>query len=324
MSQRKKEAKFFSGFVTLIGRPNVGKSTLMNYFIGQKISIVSNKPQTTRNKIRSILTGNDYQIVFIDTPGIHRPTTKLGTFMVKSAQTALNEADAVIYMVDPQKNPEKIHEADKEIISGLANVKTPIFLAINKVDTVAKPDLLTAIDQYNKAFNFKGIIPLSALTGENATALLDAIRTTLPIGPMYFPEDQVTDQPERQIAAEIIREKALTFLHEEIPHGLAVEITAMKARPHNTEPPSEYNHPDDFDDKPPIVDVGATIFCERDSHKAIIIGKGGSMLKRIGQASRRDIENLLGSPIYLETWVKVKKNWRDSDFLLKNFGYTEK
>jgi len=309
-----KKNNFRSGFVTLIGRPNVGKSTLMNLFIGEKISIVSNKPQTTRNKIRSILTGEDYQIVFIDTPGIHRPTTKLGNFMVKSAQNALNEADAVIYMVDPQKNPQKIHEGDKEIIASLAHVKTPVFLAINKVDTVAKPDLLTAIDQYRTVYSFKDIIPLSALTGENTQGLLSAIRGVLEPGPMYFPEDQITDQPERQIAAEIIREKALTFLHEEIPHGLAVEITAMKSRAEN---------PDDPDAQPAIVDVGATIFCERESHKAIIIGKNGAMLKRIGQAARRDIENLLGSPIFLETWVKVKKNWRDSDFLLKNFGYKE-
>jgi len=311
------KSKFYSGFVTLIGRPNVGKSTLMNLFIGEKISIVSNKPQTTRNKIRSILTGEDYQIVFIDTPGIHRPTTKLGNFMVKSAQNALNEADAVIYMVEPQKNPQKINEGDKAIIESLAKVKTPVFLAINKVDTVAKPDLLTAIDQYRHAYNFKDIIPLSAKTGDNTQALLSAIRGVLEPGPMYFPEDQITDQPERQITAEIIREKALTFLHEEIPHGLAVEITAMKSR---AAAPAT---PDAEDTEGVIVDVSATIFCERDSHKAIIIGKGGAMLKRIGQTARRDIENLLGSPIYLETWVKVKKNWRDSDFLLKNFGYSE-
>jgi len=306
-----KKQKFYSGFVTLIGRPNVGKSTLMNLFVGEKISIVSNKPQTTRNKIRSILTKDDYQIIFIDTPGIHRPTTKLGNFMIKSAQAALNEADAVIYMVEPQKDAGKIHEGDAAIIQSLAHVKTPVFLAINKVDTVAKPELLTAIDKYSHAHAFKNIIPLSALTGENTQALLSAIRSILEPGPMYFPEDQITDQPERQIAAEIIREKALTFLHEEIPHGLAVEITGMKARPSAS------------DDDNPIVDVGATIFCERDSHKAIIIGKSGAMLKRIGQTARRDIENLLGSPIYLETWVKVKKNWRDSDFMLKNFGYVD-
>ena len=305
-----KKDKFYSGFVALIGRPNVGKSTLMNLFIGEKISIVTNKPQTTRNKIRSILTGDDYQIVFIDTPGIHTPTTKLGKYMVKSAHTALNEADAVILLVEPR---EKIHEGDMAIMESLQDVKTPIFLGINKVDTVDKPGLLRVIEAYNKAFPFKEIIPLSALTGENTQALLKSLRSVLEAGPMYFPEDQITDQPERQITAEIIREKALMYLQEEIPHGLAVEITGMKSR--SKDPDS---NPD------ALIDVGATIFCERDSHKAIIIGKKGDMLKKIGSAARRDIENLLGSPIFLEIWVKVKKNWRDSDFLLKNFGYNER
>ena len=305
------KSTFRSGFVTLIGRPNVGKSTLMNLFVGEKISIVSNKPQTTRNKIRSILTGEDYQIVFIDTPGIHRPTTKLGNFMVKSAQNALNEADAVIYMVEPQKDPKKIHEGDKAIIESLAHVKTPIFLAINKSDTVPKPELLNVIAAYSQAFSFAEVIPLSALTGDNTPALLTALRSVLPNGPLYFPEDQITDQPERQITAEIIREKALTFLQEEIPHGTAVEITNFTLRDGHSE-----------DDPSALVDIGANIFCEKDSHKAIIIGKHGAMLKRIGAAARRDIEALLGYRVYLELWVKVKKNWRDSDFMLKNFGFT--
>jgi GTP-binding protein Era len=278
----------------------------MNYFIGEKISIVSNKPQTTRNKIRSILTGEGYQIIFIDTPGIHAPTTKLGSFMVKSANTALNEADAVIYMVEPR---ERIHEGDKAIIKSLSGVKSPVFLAVNKVDTVDKPVLLKIIEMYSAAYNFKGIVPLSALTGENVSALLETIKQILPEGPMYFPEDQITDQPERQIAAEIIREKALAYLQDEIPHGLAVEITAMRSR--NESDPAA------------IVDVGATVFCEKESHKAIIIGKNGAMLKKIGTAARRDIQLLLGSPIFLDLWVKVKKNWRDNDFLLKNFGYVE-
>ena len=282
----------------------MGKSTLMNYFIGEKISIVSNKPQTTRNKIRSILTGEGYQIVFIDTPGIHAPTTKLGNFMVKSATNALNEADAVIYMVEPR---ERIHEDDKAIIKSFSGVRSPIFLVVNKVDTVDKPVLLKIIEQYNAAYKFKSIVPLSAITGENVTALLENVKQTLPEGPMYFPEDQITDQPERQITAEIIREKALQYLQEEIPHGLAVDITAMKSR--NEEDPNS------------IVDVGATIFCEKESHKAIVIGKKGAMLKKIGTAARHDIQRLLGSPIFLELWVKVKKNWRDNDFLLKNFGY---
>ena len=297
--------EFRSGFVTLIGRPNVGKSTLMNYFIGEKISIVSNKPQTTRNKIRSILTGEGYQIVFIDTPGIHTPTGKLGNFMVKSANSALNEADAVIYMVEPR---EKIHEGDLAIIKSFSGVKRPVFLAVNKVDTVDKPALLKIIEAYSKAYKFRDIVPLSALTGENTNALMEEIRRILPEGPMYFPEDQITDQPERQITAEIIREKALQYLQDEIPHGLAVDISAMKTR---TEDPDS------------IVDVGATIFCEKESHKAIVIGKNGVMLKKIGTAARHDIQRLLGSPIFLDLWVKVKKNWRDNDFLLKSFGYSD-
>jgi len=297
---------FRSGFCAIIGRPNVGKSTLMNLFIGEKIAIVTPKPQTTRNKIRSILTGDDYQIVFIDTPGIHKPTTKLGNYMVKSANTAINEVDAIVYLVEPRG---KIHDDDIAIMQSLADVKTPVYLVINKVDTVDKPGLLRVIEGYNKMFDFKEIIPLSALTGENTDALLTSLRGMLEPGPMYFPEDQITDQPERQITAEIIREKALKFLQEEIPHGLAVDITGMK--PRTGDPDS-------------LVDVGATIFCERESHKAIIIGKNGDMLKKIGTAARRDIERLLGSPIFLELWVKVKKNWRDSDFLLKNFGYNER
>ena len=299
---------FFSGFVPLIGRPNVGKSTLMNHFVGEKISIVSNKPQTTRNKIRSILTGEDYQIVFIDTPGMHNPKTKLGNFMVKSAVNAIGEADAVILMVEPKK---RIPEGDMAIIERLKGSKTPIFLAINKVDTVPKQDLLAIIDMYRQVYPFKEIIPMSALKGDNTHGLLSAIRGVLPQGPMFFPEGQTTDQPERQIAAEIIREKALMFLQDEIPHGLAIEVTIFKLRDgHNEEDPKA------------LVDIGANIYCERDSHKAIIIGKQGAMLKRIGGAARRDMEALLGFKIFMELWVKVKKNWRDSDFLLRNFGYS--
>lgn len=287
----------------------MGKSTLMNHFIGEKISIVSNKPQTTRNKIRSILTGEDYQIIFIDTPGMHKPTTKLGDFMVKSAVNTIGEADAVIFMVEPKR---KIPEGDMAIIQRLQGSKTPIFLAINKVDTVPKQDLLAIIDQYRQLYNFREIIPLSALKGDNTEGLLKAIREVLPEGPMYFPGDQLTDQPERQIAAEIIREKALQFLQDEIPHGMAVEITQFKLRDGHSE-----------DDPNALVDLGANIYCERDSHKAIIIGKQGAMLKRIGAAARRDIEMLLGFKLFMELWVKVKKNWRDSDFLLRNFGYNQ-
>jgi len=307
-------SNFYSGFVTLIGRPNVGKSTLMNHFVGEKISIVTSKPQTTRNKIRSILTGEDYQIVFIDTPGIHKPTSKLGDFMVKSAVNTIAEADGVIYMVEPKK---KIPAEDAAIIQRLNSGKkgagaTPVFLAINKIDTIPRQDLLAIIDQYRKLYPFHDIIPLSALKGDNTTGLLNAIRGILPKGPMYFPGDQITDQPERQIASEIIREKALTFLQEEVPHGMAIEITHFRLREGHDE-----------EDPDALVDIGANIFCEKDSHKAIIIGKQGAMLKRIGAAARRDIEALLGYRIYLELWVKVKKNWRDSDFMLKNFGYNE-
>lgn len=280
----------------------------MNHFVGEKISIVSNKPQTTRNKIRSILTCEDYQIVFIDTPGMHKPTTKLGDFMVRSAVNTIGEADAVIFMVEPRK---KIPEGDTAIIERLQGIKTPVFLAINKVDTVPKQDLFAVIDQYRQLYPFSEIIPLSALKGDNTDGLLNAIRATLPEGPMFFPDDQITDQPERQIASEIIREKALQFLQEEIPHGLAVEITHFKLRAGYKE-----------DDPNALIDLGANIYCERDSHKAIIIGKQGAMLKRIGAAARRDIEALLGYKLFMELWVKVKKNWRDSDFLLKNFGYS--
>jgi GTP-binding protein Era len=281
----------------------------MNHFIGEKISIVTSKPQTTRNKIRSILTGEDYQIIFIDTPGLHTPKTKLGDFMVRAALTTLNEVDAVVYMVEPKLNAGKnIPEGDKAILDKLGKIKTPVFLAINKTDKTAKPELLTVIDVYSRIYPFKEIIPLSALTGDNTPALLLSLRGILPTGPMYFPEDQITDQPERQITAEIIREKVLTFLQEEIPHGVAVEITQFKERAEKGK-------------TLPLVSIGATLYCERDSHKAIIIGKQGTKLKRIGQTARHDIEVLLGSPVFLELWVKVKKNWRDSDFLLKNFGF---
>ena len=296
--------KFYSGFVSLVGKPNVGKSTLMNCLIGEKIAIISNKPQTTRNKITSILTKEDYQAVFIDTPGIHKPKSKLGHYMVKSAETSLNEVDVVLMLVEPS---EKVWEMDSYVIEKLKNVKTPVVLVINKVDTVEKETLLKVIDVYRGLYNFAEIVPVSALKGENTDTLLQVIKKYLPEGPQYFPADMVTDQPERQIASEIIREKALRLLQDEIPHGIAVEITSMKKRQDKN-----------------LVDVQATIYCERDSHKGIIIGKQGSMLKRIGTYSRQDIENLLGSPINLQLWVKVKKDWRDSDFLLKNFGYDSK
>lgn len=296
--------KFYSGFVSLVGRPNVGKSTLMNRLIGEKIAIISNKPQTTRNRVQSILTKDDFQIIFIDTPGIHRPRHKLGEYMVKSAETTLNEVDAVLMLIEPT---DKILEADRLIIEKFAKVKSPVILVINKIDTVERERVFKVIDEYRKLYDFAEIVPISAFEGTNTDELLSVIRKYLPEGPQYFPSDMVTDQPERQIASEIIREKALRLLEDEIPHGIAVEITEMKKR-------KEGN----------LVDVRATIFCEKDSHKGIIIGKHGDMLKKIGTKARGDIERLLGSPIYLELWVKVKKDWRDSDFLLKNFGYDSK
>ena len=293
--------KFYSGFVSLVGRPNVGKSTLMNRLIGEKIAIISNKPQTTRNKIQSILTKDNYQIVFIDTPGIHRPRHKLGEYMVKSAETTLNEVDAVLMLIEPA---DRVLESDRLIIEKLARVKSPVILVINKVDTADKERVFKVIDNYRQLYNFSEIVPISALEGTNTDELLETIKKYLPEGPQYFPADMITDQPERQIASEIIREKALGLMQEEIPHGIAVEISEMKKRPEGN-----------------LVDVRATIYCEKDSHKGIIIGKHGAMLKKIGSNARTDIERLLGSPIYLELWVKVKKDWRDSDFLLKNFGY---
>lgn len=296
--------KFHSGFVSLIGRPNVGKSTLMNCIIGEKIAIMSGKPQTTRNQIQSILTTDDYQIVFIDTPGIHKPKSKLGNYMVKSAETTFSNVDVILYLVEPY---EKIKDSDMSIIEKLKATKTPVFLIINKIDTVDKPELLNVIDSYSKQLDFAEIIPVSALKGSNKDNLLETVAKYLPEGPKYFPEDMITDQPERQLVAELIREKGLKLLQEEIPHGIAVEITSMKKR-----------------DKGDIVDIEATIYCERETHKGIIIGKQGSMLKKIGSNARYDIERLLGNPVNLQLWVKVKKDWRDSDFLLKNFGYDAK
>ncbi len=297
-----KNNKFHSGFVSVIGRPNVGKSTLTNNLIGQKISIVSNKPQTTRNKIRLILTQDDYQIVFLDTPGIHIPKSKLGTYMVKSANTTLNEVDIILYLIEPSK---KIGEQDNLILQKLETVETPVFLVINKIDTVEKEELLEVINVYSKRYNFKEIIPISAFEDTNTDTLLDLMRKNLPEGPKYFDEDLITDEPERQIVAELIREKALRQLNDEIPHGIAVVIEKMT-------------------EKKDIVNIEATIYCERDSHKGIIIGKKGERLKKIGSSARIDIERLLGTKVFLQTWVKVKKDWRDSDFLLRNFGYDKK
>lgn len=293
---------FKSGFATLIGRPNVGKSTLMNCLIGQKIAITSNKPQTTRNRIQTVYTAAEGQIVFLDTPGIHKAKNKLGNYMVNVAEKTLNEVDVILWLVEPSNF---IGAGEQHIIEQLKKTKTPVILVINKIDTVKREQLLGYIDTYRKAFDFSEIVPVSAIKGENTEELLNCIFRYLPYGPAFYDEDTVTDQPMRQIVAELIREKALRLLEEEIPHGVAVSIESMKFKKH-------------------IVDIEATIVCEKDSHKGIIIGKGGSMLKQIGSKARPEIEDLLEKQANLQLWVKVKKDWRDSDFLLKNFGYNEK
>ena len=298
------EADKKSGFVTLIGRPNVGKSTLMNRLIGQKIAITSNKPQTTRNKIQTVYTCEQGQIVFLDTPGIHKAKNKLGDYMVNVAQHTLSEVDVILWLVEPSTF---IGAGERHIIEQLKKTKTPVILVINKTDTVKREEILTFIDAYRKELEFAEIVPVSALKGDNTQDLIDSIFKYLPYGPMFYDEDTVTDQPQRQIVSELIREQALRCLDEEIPHGIAVSIDQMKWR---------------ADDS--IVDIDATIVCERDSHKGIIIGKQGSMLKKIGSAARYEIEDMLEMKVNLKLWVKVKKDWRDSDFLLKNFGYNAK
>ncbi|MBO5484723.1 MAG: GTPase Era [Lachnospiraceae bacterium] len=293
--------KFKSGFVTLIGRPNVGKSTLMNQLIGQKIAITSNKPQTTRNRIQTVYTCKEGQIIFLDTPGIHKAKNKLGEYMVSVAERTLREVDLILWLVEPSTF---IGAGERHIAEQLKKADTPVFLVINKIDTVTKAEILTFIDAYKDIVDFAEIIPVSALNGENTDELLATMFQYLEEGPCYYDEDTITDQPERQIVAELIREKALRNLDDEIPHGIAVAIDQMKERPNGN-----------------LIDIDATIVCERNSHKGIIIGKQGSMLKKIGTDARRDIEALLDCRVNLKLWVKVKKDWRDSDFLIKNFGY---
>ena len=294
--------KFKSGFATLIGRPNVGKSTLMNALIGQKIAITSNRPQTTRNRIQTVYTSKEGQIVFLDTPGIYKAKNKLGNYMVNVAERTMSEVDVILWLVEPT---DYIGAGEQHIIEQLRKTKTPIILVINKIDTVKKEMLLTVIDQYSKQLDFAEIIPVSALKKDGMQELIDNIMKYLPYGEPFYDEDTVTDQPMRQIVAELIREKALKCLEDEIPHGIAVTIEMMKFKKH-------------------IVDIEATIICERDSHKGIIIGKQGSMLKKIGSMARPDIEELVECQVNLKLWVKVKKDWRDSDYLLKNFGYNPK
>ncbi len=299
MSEEKK-----SGFVALIGRPNVGKSTLMNTVIGQKIAITSDKPQTTRNRIQTVYTDERGQVVFVDTPGIHKAKNKLGEYMVTAAERTLKEVDLILWLVEPTTY---IGAGEEHILEELSRVGLPVLLVINKIDTVKKEELLPVIAAYSAKYDFDEIVPVSALKNENTPDLLETIFKYLPYGPAFFDESTVTDQPERAIVAEMIREKALRSLNEEVPHGIAVAIDSMKKRGKNN-----------------LYDIEATIVCEKNSHKGIIIGKKGAMLKKIGTEARRDIENLLQAKVNLNLWVKVKKEWRDSDFLVKNFGYDKK
>lgn len=294
--------QYKSGFAALIGRPNVGKSTLMNCLIGQKIAITSRKPQTTRNKIQTIYTSDEGQIVFVDTPGIHKAKNKLGDYMVSVAEHSLKEVDVVLWLVEPT---DYIGAGEQHIVEQLSKLKVPVILVINKIDTVKREQLLVYIDAYRKLMDFAEIVPVSALKDDNTDTLIQLIFKYLPYGPAFYDEDTITDQPMRQIVAELIREKVLRSIDEEIPHGVAVTIESMK-----------------FSKK--IVDIDATIICEKDSHKGIIIGKGGSMLKKIGSLARPEIEDLLEQHVNLQLWVKVKKDWRDSDYLIKNFGYDPK
>ena len=293
-----------SGFVTLIGRPNVGKSTLMNHLIGQKIAITSDKPQTTRNRIQTVYTDDRGQIIILDTPGIHKAKNKLGEYMVNVAEHTLRDVDVILWLVEPSTF---IGAGERHIAEQLNKVKTPIILVINKIDMVKNQDeILTFMAAYKDVCEFAEIVPLSALKEKNTDLLTELIFKYLPYGPQFYDEDTVTDQPMRQIAAELIREKALRLLNDEIPHGIAVTIERMKERPDG------------------IMDIDASIVCERDSHKGIIIGKGGSMLKRIGTEARKDIERMMEIQVNLKLWVKVRKEWRDSELYMKNYGYDGK
>ena len=299
-SNERSNKKFRSGFVAIIGRPNVGKSTLMNHLIGQKIAIMSDKPQTTRNKIHGVYTTNDTQIVFLDTPGIHKPQSKLGNYMMQTAESALREVEAALFLIDAS---EGLGGGDRFIIEQLKKVKTPVFLVMNKIDKVEPEQLLPMITQYNELHEFAEIIPISALKGNNVETLLEQLSRYLPEGPQYYPADQITDHPEQFVCSELIREKILHMTREEIPHSIAVTIEDMRVKENG------------------VVYIGAVIFVERDSQKGIIIGKKGDLLKEVGKQARKDIEALLGSRIFLELWVKVKKDWRNQERVLKDLGY---
>lgn len=289
-----------SAMITIAGRPNVGKSTLTNRLVGEKVAIVSNKPQTTRNRICGIVTRGDTQFVFMDTPGFHKPRTKLGDYMVEVTRESVSDVDAVILMVEPIAN---IGTQEQELLEAMKGDKTPVILVINKIDTVEKQELLAVIAAYSQVQSFDAVIPLSAKTGEGVEDLLRECEKFAQEGPWLFPEDMTSDQPERQVMAEIIREKLLWCLEREVPHGTAVEITKFSERDNG------------------VIDMDATIYCEKASHKGIIIGKNGAMLKKISTMARVDCEKFMGTKVYLQTWVKVKENWRDSDFLIRNFGY---
>ena len=288
-----------SGFAAIIGMPNVGKSTLLNQIVGQKIAIISDKPQTTRNKILAIYTTDTEQIIFTDTPGIHKPHNKLGEFMVNAANETMGDVDVLIFVVDANR---PIQDVEREIAMNIDKTGLPCILVMNKVDMVEKENLLPMIADYSSMHNFDSIVPISAKTGDGVNILLNDIKEHLIEGPQFYDEDMVTDQPEKQIAAEIIREKMLWLLDKEVPHGIAIEITKMQ-------------------EKAKITNIYATIFCEKNSHKGIVIGKNGEMLKKIGSLARADIEKMLDKKVYLELWVKVKTDWRNSDYLIKNFGY---
>lgn len=293
---------FKSGFVTIVGRPNVGKSTLSNRLAGEKISIISSKPQTTRNTIKTIINSQDDQIIFIDTPGIHKPKNKLGEYMVNIAVNTLNEVDIVLFLVEAAD--EKPGTGDMFIMDELKKLKTPVILIMNKIDLIKKEQLFARIGQFTSTMDFKSVIPISALNNEGTDIVINEIRKLLPEGPKYFPDDIITDQPEKMIAAEMIREKILELVQEEVPHGTGVEVVSFKERTGKN-----------------IIDIEANIYCERETHKGILIGKEGKMLKSIGSLARVDIENLLGTKVFLQLWVKVKPDWRNSDNMLKTLGY---
>ena len=291
---------FKSGFVTIVGRPNVGKSTLMNYLMGEKLSIVSNKPQTTRNNIQTILTTKEYQIVFVDTPGIHKPKHKLGEYMVNSAKDSMKDVDLVLFLTNPD---DEIGRGDKFILESLKNSKAPVFLVLNKVDESTQDRVAKSLMDLSKEFNFKEIVPISALKGKNVDTLLELMVNELPEGPMYYPEDMITDVQERFVVSEIVREKALRCLRDEVPHGIAVDVIQMKQSENGT-----YH-------------IEVDLICEKDSHKGIIIGKNGQSLKRIGETARYELERFLHAKVNIKIWVKVRKEWRDNQNLLKELGY---